>query len=389
MTIRRCRVLLGLLLVPLTARAQTAPAVWTVTAKPVFDVGAESADTLDTFGTLRGVARTSSGEIIVADQKNYALRYFAPTGKFLRAVGRRGDGPGEFHEILRLLRCGDSLYVTEFGTDKWSVFSAAGKFARSFNMAAMQVTKAGGARSVSVATPYEIRCNSSATFVGEGWQSGADAKPGAFRTLVPYWLANGLGKITTPLGTFGGSERWGQTDTEGRLRGTGPLPLGRQPVIAIGRTQAYIGEADSFLVLVFGLDGKPRPPIRRPYSPVRTTPADISRYTIIDTAGLNPLLIKGHLRSLEQTKWPAVLPAYAELVVDSDDNLWVQRYPRAGEKVSHWAVFAPNGAEIARAELPLNLAVHEIGRDYILGVVPEPPDGVHHVEMFRLTRGPR
>src|ERR1019366_446561 len=123
-----------------------------------FAVGAESADTLDTFGQLRGVARTLAGDIVVADQHNYALRYFGPTGKFVRAVGRRGDGPGEFQMILRMLHCGDSLYVNEFSSDKWSVFSATGKYKRTFNMAAMRATAAGASRSMNVATPYDVRC---------------------------------------------------------------------------------------------------------------------------------------------------------------------------------------------------------------------------------------
>jgi hypothetical protein len=363
--------------------------VWVVDARPMFAVGAESADTLDTFGQLRGVARTLAGEVVVADQHNYALRYFGPTGKFTRAVGRRGDGPGEFQMILRMLHCGDSLYVTEFSSDKWSVFSVAGKYKRTFNMAAMRATPSGAPKTLSVATPYDVHCNNSGVFIGEGWESGGEAKPGAFRPQVPYWLSSSLGTISAPLGTFGGSERWGQTDADGRLRGTGPLPLGREPVIAVGRTHAYLGTADSFDIMVFGLDGKRTGTIHKSLPPVRTTPADIKRYIAVDTAGLNPLALKGHLRFLEQVKWPETLPAYAALVVDADDNLWVQRYPRAGESASQWLIFAPNGAELAHASLPLNLVVYEIGKDYVLGVNPEPPDGVQHVEMFRLTRGGR
>jgi hypothetical protein len=49
-------------------------------------------------------------------------------------------------------------------------------------------------------------------------------------------------------------------------------------------------------------------------------------------------------------------------------------------------VFSPAGAELARIEMPLNFNVAQIGRDYVLGVSIELPDGVHHVKEFRLRR---
>lgn len=373
----------------LGGQATPSPHMWTVSTKPILNIGAESEDTLETFGQVHGVARSATGEIVVADQNNYSLRYFGPKGVFLRAVGRRGDGPGEFRAILRMLHCADSLFVTEFGTDKWTVFSEAGKLGRSFNMGAMRSTAGGGARSMSAATPYAIRCNSLGMFIGLGWESGRDDKPGTFRSIVPYWLASSLGKVSVPLGDFGGSERWGEADSDGRLRGTVPLPLGKQPVIAIGRTRAYIGTADSFVIMVFGLDGRRTGTIRKSLLPGRTTQADINRFIAIDTAGLSASRVKSRLLFFDQVKWPQTLPAYAALIVDSDDNLWVQSYPRAGAKTSLWSIFSPSGNEIAQAALPLNMVVHEIGKDYVLGVVPEPPDGVHHVEMFRLTRTSR
>ncbi len=49
-------------------------------------------------------------------------------------------------------------------------------------------------------------------------------------------------------------------------------------------------------------------------------------------------------------------------------------------------IFSPSGREMAQAELPADWNVHEIGKDYVLGIMPEPPDGEHHVKIVRLPR---
>src|SRR4051812_39390550 len=60
------------------ARRDSAPGVtsWTVDAQSIFDVGAEGTDTLETFGDVVGAARLGDGSVVIADARNYNLRYF-------------------------------------------------------------------------------------------------------------------------------------------------------------------------------------------------------------------------------------------------------------------------------------------------------------------------
>ena len=358
--------------------ARRSSGAWRIDSKPIFDVGAETGDMLDTFGEVVGAARVPNGDIVVADAKYYSLRYFAPDGKFRREVGRKGDGPGEFQSIMRMIRCGDSLYVQERGTSVWSVFGATGMFKRKY----LPVLPSAHDR-----IPYDTRCTAAGLLIHDGWENPADRKPGVFRSKIPFWIANSDGSIRARLGDFPSGERFGTVSQDTRrLNGTGPLPLGKQPVLAIGRTRAYVGTADSFAINVFTIDGKPLGMIRKPNVNLRTTPSDIQRFIALDTAG-KPEDLKAHLlRDYKEITFPRTIPAYRNLVVDSDDDLWVERYPGGSEVASHWVVFSPTGTELAQVELPLNLTVQEIGHDYVLGIAAEPPDGVHHVKMFRLMR---
>jgi hypothetical protein len=108
---------------------------------------------------------------------------------------------------------------------------------------------------------------------------------------------------------------------------------------------------------------------------------------MLDTAGKpEDIKMAAMKRYAASVTYPKTIPAYAALLIDSDDNLWVERYPRAAETAAHWLVFSPTGVEIARVDLPSDFKVAEIGREYVPGVSIEPPDGVHHVKEFRLRR---
>jgi hypothetical protein len=351
--------------------------VWRIDARPILDIGAESEDTVETFTSVVGATRAPDGGLIVADMKDHELRYFTPAGRFQRAVGRQGDGPGEFQYLLRILRCGDSLYEIEGGTGKWSVFSVAGKFVRNFTLA-MPPT--------SSRYPYRFACNAAGQTINYDWERHGDERHGEFRSMVPFWIANPDGSIRASLGIFPGDERFGELDHNGRLAGTAPHPLGKSTVTAIGRTRAYIGTADSFSILVFDLNGHRIGTLNTPRTNLKTTPADISRFWSIDTVGKSDGYRQSELRRFAEVKFPATVPAYAALLVDRDDDLWVQNYPRPTDRMSHWVVFNQAGSLLATIDLPLNLTVTEIGRDYILGIALEPPDDVNHVQEFRLHR---
>lgn len=64
---------------------------------------------------------------------------------------------------------------------------------------------------------------------------------------------------------------------------------------------------------------------------------------------------------------PKTIPAYARMVVDADDYLWVQDYPRAKAVTVRWSVFDRTGNAVIEVGLPTLLELYEVGRDYVLG----------------------
>jgi 6-bladed beta-propeller len=357
-------------------RAQSSSHVRSVDQKPMLDLGGNDADSMSDFTTIAGATRLRDGTVIVADQMRYTVRVFDARGNFLRTMGRKGEGPGEYSAIIRnMYRCGDSLFVIQWNRNT-SVFSGAGKFGRMFRFDA----SAKGQES------YATACNRDRLWASYGWDHTHVTRPGSFRTSVPAWVNNPDGTVRSSLGNLPGSERFPMF-RDGRVGGDGPLPLGKQTVLAIGRTRVYVGTEDSAAVAMYGLDGQLQGSIRVGGAIAPVTKADIAHFIERDTAGKSPPDQKSELLSLKtDVEWPKMMPAYRALMVDSEDDLWVQAYPVAGQAFATWNIFSASGQRVTTVQLPLDFEINEIGADYLIGHMPDGPDRVTHVKVYRVRR---
>ena len=51
------------------------------------------------FGAISSIQLMPDGRLVVGDRQNNSVRLFDPEGRFLRELGRSGDGPGEFRDV--------------------------------------------------------------------------------------------------------------------------------------------------------------------------------------------------------------------------------------------------------------------------------------------------
>src|SRR5205085_2595285 len=83
---------------------------------------------LDRLGRVTTIAGDSSGGFYVVDSKDGVLKAFDRTGSFIRAIGRRGAGPGEYEMIRNLMVAPDgSLHVLDGVLGRHTVFRRDGK----------------------------------------------------------------------------------------------------------------------------------------------------------------------------------------------------------------------------------------------------------------------
>lgn len=71
----------------------------------------------------------AQGQIYIEDDSDMAIKVFDQAGKFLRAIGRKGEGPGEFTFIGDIVPLPDGrLFVTDFQARRTSFSALKGSF---------------------------------------------------------------------------------------------------------------------------------------------------------------------------------------------------------------------------------------------------------------------
>ena len=87
--------------------------------------------------------------------------------------------------------------------------------------------------------------------------------------------------------------------------------------------------------------------------------------------------------SYDKLPLPELKPVFSRLLVDDEGWLWAGLY-RSDRRVLRWLVFDPKGEGFGSVDLPRNLDVRQIGRDFVLGVWRDEL-GVNYVRRHALS----
>lgn len=109
---------------------------WQVSAEPAVAIGVAEGEAPYELHRASGALRTSDGRIVVANSGSAELRIFDSAGAYLRTIGRRGSGPGEYRGTLSVYPLdGDSLVVHDGGNERFTVLDPDGSYVRVLEVA--------------------------------------------------------------------------------------------------------------------------------------------------------------------------------------------------------------------------------------------------------------
>lgn len=112
-----------------SAGAPSHLSVLQLASKPKLEIGKMVGDSDYVFGNVVAVRHLSSGNVLVADAMADEILEYTPDGAFVRRIGGKGDGPGEFRRLSHLyVAHGDSIFAEDAYRRTVSVFDSAGHY---------------------------------------------------------------------------------------------------------------------------------------------------------------------------------------------------------------------------------------------------------------------
>ena len=351
---------------------------WRLASQPALDIGANDTDPNHQLFQVVGAVRLSDDRIVIANSGTGELRFYDISGMFISKAGRKGGGPGEFQGLKWLGRTGgDSLLAFDWRNRRLSIFDPVGNFVRS-------VTLDDLAPAPPSHTYVGLFGDGSLMIGAQRLFASSTIQSGVHDDTIFHLRFDSRGVTHDTIGRHPGAESYILVH-DGGLELV-PLPFGRTPRTAVHQSAYYFGRGDSYVIGLYSAAGRLTRSIRNRQPNVEVTADDRKRYIERSIEGIDDDDERRVIESLmSDIPFPAAMPAYAELRLDSDGYLWVENYRKAEDERPHWTVFDPNGRMLGRVELPDRFTIHQIGRDFILGSVKDEMD-IEHVRLYELIK---
>lgn len=212
---------------------------------------------------------------------------------------------------------------------------------------------------------------------------------------VQVEIRDAEGRVLSSLGQHPGDERYIADEGTDQARMYQPIfgatvaqvPWGDLVVHSLNnRYEVRAFAQDGSLARIVRWGNAPRAPTREEvdayieerasWYPVNLTPSEIEEYQAEARRAYQSLPVVEHM------------PAFASVIVDRSNHLWVEEYELPGDERpgSVWTVFDEEGRLLGSVELPEDgLWTYEIGEDYIL-LVTRNELHVEYVQLWPLER---
>ena len=349
-----------------------------IASSPILAIGSEESgaelyrvvDTKHLTPSVFGVANQGSNQVLLFDAD----------GSYIRAVGRDGDGPGEFRRLRRLGTSsnGASFWAFDDGLRRLSVFDLDGELLASRNIGFLEM----GGRDQTFS---DVRLTDDGRLVGLDWgHLSAGPTPGMSLDTA-FWAvleADGSSAVIALLP--------GATTVHFEFQGRGvfrTLPLTNVPSWDFAAGRLYATSGASHEVLEFSLDGRVARVIRRDLDPEPLTDGVRQDWQDVVRRAVRGSPEEGDTDAfLSVVPMADALPVHDAGLIDSEGLRWVQGARWEGALPDPpWEVFTAEGRLLGELYMPPRLRVMEIGRDYVLGVWTDGND-VEYVHRHALYR---
>lgn len=339
-----------------------------------------------TFGAVSEMGVGAAGDLYVFDRQAMQLRRYGADGRFVRNIGRKGGGPGEYDRVNGLAVATDGrVFLWDAGNARVTIFTAEGEPEATWRM------QGGFFTSNALALDSAGRVH---TRVGT---FGPDVT--AWRTIVVRYGAGGapVDTLETPRFELPFNQIVARRE---RSTSSNNVPYTASTLWALDREGRFVyGRSDQYALYRERPDGMVLR-IEREAAPVAVSGAERSEREARAT---------WQMRTTDPAwRWngppiPDVKPYFTNLRVVEDGRIWVQisqpgeRNPDADttetapnrpppllyREAQVWDVFAPDGYYLGQVELPIAFTLFAARGDHVWGVQRDEMD-VQYVVRLRI-----
>jgi len=361
---------------------------WTVSDTPLLSIGEDGRDSANLLFGIRSPHRRADGTIALGNGGSPDLRFYDQGGKFVRSIGRRGDGPGEFQGMYGLFHCaGDTMVVRE--RRRLSFWDGDGRFVRTV---VTNFGNSGWAQSVEA-----VSHDCSKVLVAENNPTmGSDTRTRAEHRLF-WWNLRGSVALDT-LMRYHGTESIALNYLGNQVRAN--IPWSPAPVVARSSSGVVFGGGSHAEFRLIGDKG---------ITTLVRWDAKAREVTADDRASFESKIAK--LKALypdQASSYPPLnllspnntMPLFSAAIAEDTGNVWLREYgefeggyvntfaPESKKMDTRWLVFDNSGRMLATVQLPANLEVKQIRADEVIGVWRDEDDS-ESVRIYQLQRKPK
>jgi hypothetical protein len=346
------------------------PSAWRVEQQARVVIGSSDAPAHQLDRVYGGLVR-SDGSILIGNSGTAELRLFDGQGRHLRTAGRAGGGPGEFRSVNWMQRYrGDSILVFDMRARRFSVWTSAGVFGRTFRVS----EGPGSPRPVGVFSDGSV-------LVAMENQYDPRRPAGIVRDEFDLVRVSPDGARAAKIRRFAGAE-WLIYDHTDSFRST-QLPLGRQGHVALSGDHIVYGSADSTKLAVYDTAGRLVRTVDLPVDARKLTPREVRSELEGIEDGAERAALK---RYFDANSASRKAPAFSDLRADRSGNLWVRTTNPASPGVAHWHVLNLAGGAVRSVALPSDALLLDIPSPGAVLVREVDADGVHRVALREIVR---
>jgi hypothetical protein len=295
--------------------------------------GGDSPDA--SFVTATDLDVLADGTVYVIDSKDSRVKVFDASGKFVRAFGRQGQGPGEMNQPTGILISPEKeVLVEDILNRRLAVFGLDGTFRRHISTA-----KAMGISGIQMDGRGTIVAQSMG--LAEGGKMALEVKTYDEEFNPKVKLASFEMQIT------GGA----------KINPFSAMDL----LYALSRDSLlYLGSARAYEIRVVSADGKLVKTIARDHEPVPFTQADkdemLKRLSGVPGGTVN-------LKDMIQ--FPDAFPPFGFFVLADEGRLLVKTFEKGpAEKEFYWDVFDAEGRYVAKVPIAHDILLWRDGKAY-------------------------